>query len=161
MVVFGNVKVMETVDSKKEPSIHGSNFVVSLFLKFEIAQAVLFFAEDFTDIALTLGVAVAVVNQFTEMIYLKKKKQGQRIFVLFKSLLAVLCLFLAASSIHAQFFHHRQGETKIDFYNVFLLAKVIGFLFIFLGAVRLSAVSCDWLINRKRAAQNLKQSTPD
>ena len=73
----------------------------------------------------------------------------------------ILGLYLAATLIHVDFTYHRHGQTGIDTYKIWLLAKVLVFLFVFLGAERLLAVGADCLINRLEQNRKLKKSVSD
>lgn len=64
---------METADFNNELSARPSSLVVSTVLKMEIALAILFFFEISIDLALVLAGACAIVNQMTEIRYLKKR----------------------------------------------------------------------------------------
>jgi hypothetical protein len=145
---------MEKADSNKELSTLESNVVVSTVLKVEIVLAVLFLSDETMDKAILLGAACAFVNQFTEMYYLKKTTMRSKLLVLFKSILVTLFFYLVAYSSGVDFFLHRHGQTSIDTYKLWLLVKVLVFLFVFLAAERLLAVGADCLI--KRLEQNRK-----
>jgi hypothetical protein len=147
---------METADSNKELSARKSSLVVLIALKIEIVLAVLFFSEGSIDKAISLGIACALVNQVTEMYYLEKTTLRQKLIVLLKSLLVTLFFYLAAYSIGVDFMYYRHGQTGIETYKIWLLAKVLIFLFVFLGACRLLAIGGDWLINRHEQNKNQK-----
>lgn len=149
---------METVDSNKDLLARESSLAVSSILKLEIAFAVLFFIENSIELAMALAVACVCVNQLTEIYYVKKTTFRQKLLILLKSLLVTLCIYLTAYLIHVEFIFSRHGETRIDSYKIWLVAKLLAFVFIFLATLRLSAVGGDCLINWHR--QNKKPKAP-
>lgn len=150
---------METVDSKIEPLAHKSNLVVSIIFKIEIILAVVWFFESSVDLAIVIGTACAFINQFTEIHYCKATAPRKKLQILLLSLLVIWGLYLAATLIHVDFTYHRQGQTGVDTYKIWLAAKVLCFLFVFLVAERLFAVGADYLIKRIEQNRKLKDTS--
>jgi hypothetical protein len=138
---------METVDTNRGPSAPESNVVVSFVLKAEIGIAVLFLS-DKPDVAVTLGGVCALLNQITENACLKKETSFQKAVVLLWSLLGVMFFYCVAFLIRVDFTSHYHGDTKIDISKIWLLAKLLFYVFVFLVAVRSLAVGGDKLVNR-------------
>lgn len=82
----------------------------------------------------------------------------QKLLVLLKSLSVTLCFYSIAYFIHADFTYHRHGETRIDTYKIWLIAKVLVAIFVLLGGVRLLAVGGDCFINRHEQNKKLQKS---
>ena len=138
---------METVDTNRGPSAPESNVVVSFVLKAEIGIAVLFLS-DKPDVAVTLGGVCALLNQITENACLKKETSFQKAVVLLWSLLGVMFFYCVAFLIRVDFTSHYHGDLKIDISKIWLLAKLLFYVFVFLVAVRTLAVGGDKLVNR-------------
>jgi asparagine N-glycosylation enzyme membrane subunit Stt3 len=149
---------MEAVDSKFEPIAPRSHFFVSTFLKIEVAVIFMFFGgkdvpEDFY-LAAALAAVCAVVNQVTEMLYLRKTTQRKRLLLLFESLLVIVLLFLVAYLSLAfwkdlSFTYIRKGETRIDTFRIWALAKLLGFTFAILASERLVAILADTFLSSR------------
>lgn len=151
---------METAASKTKPFLR-TNFVVSTILKVEVAVIFLFFMGKDTINGFYLATACACVNQVTEMLYVKKEAQLQRLFILLGSLVLIMCLLITTYALSLDFAYVRNGETRIDTPKIWLLVKTIGFTLTVLGAVRLLALGGDWFVNRHEQNRKLKNQSPE
>ncbi|MEI7535351.1 MAG: hypothetical protein WCK57_13370 [Verrucomicrobiae bacterium] len=135
-----------------------TNFVVSTIFKFEVAVIFLFYLGKDPINGFYLAAACACVNQITEMLYVKKETQLQRLFVLLGSLFLIMCLFIITYAFSLDFTYVRHGEARIDTPKIWLLVKSIGFTATVLGAVRLLALGGDWFVNRHEQNKKLKNN---